>query len=88
MTSLVQSMSLVLDEFYNMLTPVEFSAATGMGAQHLMKALQKCREEYFADYKPELLRMIKEKEARQLKSKTRELEKLMKDIELSEESKS
>lgn len=87
MHSLIQSMSLVFDEFYSMLTAVEFSAATGIGSLQLVNAIEAARQEYFTNYKPELDRLIEEKEQRQLRSKTKELEKLMKDIELSEEPK-
>lgn len=46
MTSLTRSMSLVLDEFYTNLRRVGVSAATGLGMEDLMEAIDGAVEEY------------------------------------------
>ncbi|KAJ3349596.1 GPN-loop GTPase 1 [Allomyces javanicus] len=84
MHSLVQSMSLVLDEFYSILDPVSFSAVTGLGAPALFEAFGRARDEYFKEYKPELERLIQEREKRQKDQRQRQMEKLMRDIKLEE----
>ncbi|ORZ33403.1 hypothetical protein BCR44DRAFT_1493496 [Catenaria anguillulae PL171] len=85
MHSFVQSMSLVLDEFYSILSPVKFSAVTGLGSQELLVALEKAKVEYEQEYKPELERMIAERNQRVAGEKQQQLSKLMRDIKLEEE---
>ncbi|CAK8690025.1 GPN-loop GTPase 1-like [Clavelina lepadiformis] len=52
-SNLSRSMSLVLDEFYNDLKLVGFSAVTGAGTEDLMRAVGEARQEYITTYKPE-----------------------------------
>lgn len=46
MNSLMSSMSLVLDEFYNNLRAVGVSAMTGQGMKEFFEAVEDCRKEY------------------------------------------
>ncbi|KAF2862840.1 ATP binding family protein [Piedraia hortae CBS 480.64] len=54
MNSLLGSMSLVLEEFYNSLSVVGVSALTGEGVEEFFQAVQEKREEFERDYKPEI----------------------------------
>ena len=53
-TSYVQSMSLVLEEFYKLLKVVPVSSITGEGFDDLEIALVAAREEYIHDYLPDV----------------------------------
>ncbi|PWN52845.1 hypothetical protein IE53DRAFT_384698 [Violaceomyces palustris] len=80
MNSLMNSMSLVLDEFYQNLRTVGVSSLTGEGMQDFLEAVKLAREEYVQDYRPELERLAKEREEKKEKSKREQLAKLMKDM--------
>ncbi|KAF9782466.1 XPA-binding protein 1 [Thelephora terrestris] len=56
MNSLMNSMSLVLDEFYKNLKAVGVSSVTGDGIMEFFEAVDASREEYERDYLPELER--------------------------------
>ncbi|CAN0180804.1 unnamed protein product [Pylaiella littoralis] len=85
MNSLNRSLSLVLDEFYNALTAVGVSAASGDGMPALFKALDNAGSEFERDYLPDLQRRVAEAKARQEAAKQRSMEKLMTDIAISAE---
>ncbi|KAI9189008.1 hypothetical protein H9P43_000435 [Blastocladiella emersonii ATCC 22665] len=85
MHSFVQSMSLVLDEFYSILTPVKFSAVTGLGARDVLDAFDTARKQYEDDYRPELERLMEERKKRDAAGKQQQVEQLMRDIALEEE---
>ncbi|XP_039259443.2 GPN-loop GTPase 1-like [Styela clava] len=59
--NLTRSMSLVLDEFYNNLKLVGFSAVTGDGMDNLLNAISEARQEYDNEYKPEYDKLKKRK---------------------------
>ncbi|OBZ89897.1 GPN-loop GTPase 1 [Choanephora cucurbitarum] len=86
MSSLMSSMSLVLDEFYNHLKVVGVSAVTGAGMDEFFEAVKKAADEYETDYKPEIERMIREKMAKEEKNREKQLNKLMKDMKVSKGS--
>ncbi|CAM9580091.1 unnamed protein product, partial [Hapterophycus canaliculatus] len=65
MNSLNRSLALVLDEFYNALTAVGVSAASGDGMPALFKAFDNAALEFERDYLPDLQRRIAEAKARQ-----------------------
>ncbi|KAL4994966.1 hypothetical protein BDV10DRAFT_175655 [Aspergillus recurvatus] len=83
MGSLLNSMSLMLEEFYRHLNVVGVSAMTGDGIDEFFEAVEEKRKEFEKDYKPELERLKKEREEAQANQRETELGKLMKDMNLS-----
>ncbi|EHS63031.1 hypothetical protein PGTUg99_024480 [Puccinia graminis f. sp. tritici] len=86
MSSLMNSMSLVLDEFYKNLRAVGCSAMTGFGMKEFFEAVDEARQEYENDYRPELVRRQEERERLKEEKKNESLEKLVKDLKLSSDS--
>lgn len=80
MSSLLNSMSLVLEEFYKHLSVVGVSAMTGDGMDEFFKGVQEKKDEFERDYKPELERRRAEREQEKQTTRQRELDKLMKDM--------
>lgn len=80
MGSLVNSMSLMLEEFYNHLDVVGVSAFTGAGFDEFLEAVDNKVDEYNKDYKSERDRIIKKREEDAAKKKTKSLVRLMEDI--------
>ncbi|CAG8452646.1 10629_t:CDS:10 [Ambispora leptoticha] len=83
MNTLMHSMSLMLDEFYQHLRLVGVSAMTGEGINEFFEAIDKAVEEYETEYKPEIERLIREKAERQENEKQAQINKLMKDMDVS-----
>lgn len=83
MGSLLNSMSLMLEEFYRHLSVVGVSSMTGDGVEDFFKAVEEKRQEFERDYKPELERKKKEREEAQANRREEELGKLMKDMNVS-----
>ncbi|KAG0171765.1 GPN-loop GTPase 1 [Apophysomyces sp. BC1034] len=83
MSSLMNSMSLVLDEFYNHLKVVGLSAVTGAGVEDFFKAVDEAADEYEREYKPEIERLIREKMEKEEKNRQHQLNKLMNDMKVS-----
>ncbi|KAL2841784.1 hypothetical protein BJX68DRAFT_169111 [Aspergillus pseudodeflectus] len=83
MGSLLNSMSLMLEEFYRHLNVVGVSAMTGEGIDEFFEAVEEKRQEFERDYKPELEKRKKEREEKQANQREVELGKLMKDMNLS-----
>ena len=88
MGSLLNSMSLMLEEFYRHLSVVAVSSMTGKGITEFFEAVDKKAAEYTRDYKPELERRQKERQAAKSGRREKELGKLMKDMSVSSPSKS
>ena len=82
MGSLLNSMSLVLEEFYKHLSVVGVSAMTGDGMDEFFKGVQEKKEEFERDYKPELERRRAEREQEKKATRERELDKMMKDMKV------
>ncbi|KAJ4380640.1 hypothetical protein N0V86_003999 [Didymella sp. IMI 355093] len=82
MSSLLNSMSLVLEEFYKHLSVVGVSAMTGDGMDDFFKGVQEKKTEFERDYKPELERRRAEREQEKEASRQKELDKLMKDMKV------
>eukprot|EP00842_Homolaphlyctis_polyrhiza_P005382 jgi/Hompol1/5845/HPOL_000797-RA len=82
MGSLVNSMCLVLEEFYSHLRVVGVSAVTGDGMDELFEAVAEAAKEYETDYKPELERMLREKQERETARREEQMRRLMKDMSL------
>jgi GTPase SAR1 family protein len=80
MNSLMGSMCLVLEEFYNKLRAVGVSAMTGAGMKDFFNAVEECRQEYLKDYRPELERLKADKEEKAEAAKAAHLERMMRDM--------
>ncbi|RAL02522.1 putative ATP binding protein [Aspergillus ibericus CBS 121593] len=88
MGSLLNSMSLMLEEFYRHLNVVGVSSMTGDGIDEFFGAVEEKRQEFERDYKPELERKKKEREETKAAQRELELGKLMKDMNVSGSSRS
>ncbi|GEQ67513.1 hypothetical protein JCM33374_g1178 [Metschnikowia sp. JCM 33374] len=84
MSSLVNSMSLMLEEFYSQLDVVGCSAYTGEGFDDFMDAVDKKVDEYHEFYMAERERILKQKEEDEKQRKTSSLNKLMKDLDIKD----
>ncbi|KAH7925733.1 hypothetical protein BV22DRAFT_1033654 [Leucogyrophana mollusca] len=80
MNSLMNSMSLVLDEFYKHLKAVGVSSMTGNGIKEFFDAVEESRETYEKEYLPELerARTAREKSLQDVKDDS--MNRLMKDL--------
>jgi GTPase SAR1 family protein len=87
MGSLLNSMSLVLEEFYKHLSVVGVSAMTGDGMDEFFRGVAEKKEEFERDYKPELERRRAEREKEKHAARQRELDRLMKDMKVGGTSK-
>jgi GTPase SAR1 family protein len=86
MGSLLNSMSLMLEEFYSHLSVVGVSAMTGAGITEFFDAVKEKAEEFERDYRPELERRQKQREEDKLKNREKEMNRLMKDMAVSGET--
>ncbi|KAK4988953.1 hypothetical protein LTR66_003794 [Elasticomyces elasticus] len=80
MHGLVNSMSLVLEEFYNQLSVVGVSSMTGAGVDKFFEAVQAKKEEFQKEYAPELQRRREELTQERAGHREREVERLMGDM--------
>ncbi|KAF9113408.1 hypothetical protein BGX27_001638 [Mortierella sp. AM989] len=87
MSSLMNSMSLVLDEFYAHLKVVGVSAVTGAGMDDFLKAVDEAVIEYDQEYKPELERILEERRKKKEADKEEQMARLMKDMAMEEKGK-
>ncbi|KAF4633814.1 hypothetical protein G7Y89_g4298 [Cudoniella acicularis] len=85
MGSLLNSMSLMLEEFYSHLSVVGVSSMTGAGINEFFEAVGEKAQEFERDYKPELERKRKQRDDEKKAFREKELGKLMKDMAVSEE---
>ncbi|CDO70161.1 hypothetical protein BN946_scf185009.g12 [Trametes cinnabarina] len=85
MNSLMNSMSLVLDEFYKHLTAVGVSSVTGDGIKEFFDAVDASRTEYEREYLPELQRARESREKSLKAAKEDSLNRFMKDLSLDRE---
>ena len=83
MSSLLNSMSLMLEEFYSHLSMVGVSSTTGDGIDAFFEAVEAKRVEFDQEYKPELEKRQKERQAEKLVRKEKDLTSLMKDYNIS-----
>lgn len=84
MASLINSMSLMLEEFYSTLDVVSCSAYTGAGFDDFLKAVDDKVDEYNDLYQKERDRIVKEKKEKERKEKDAQLAHLMKDLGLKD----
>src|ERR1700753_4311754 len=87
MGSLLNSMSLMLEEFYSHLNMVAVSSMTGEGIDDFFEAVEEKRKEFERDYKPELEKRRREREKESSEQKQAELTKVMRDMNVSSGSK-
>lgn len=80
MSSLVNSMSLMLEEFYTHLSIVAVSSMNGVGVTDFFEAVDEKAEEFRTDYQPELDRRRQERDEQKVKMRQKELDRLMKGI--------
>jgi len=80
MGSLLNSMSLVLEEFYNNLSVVGVSSMTGAGIGDFFEAVEEKRKEFDTEYKPELERRRAERDREQEERREKEVSRMMKDM--------
>ncbi|KAG0649918.1 GPN-loop GTPase 1 [Hyphodiscus hymeniophilus] len=85
MGSLLNSMSLMLEEFYSHLSVVGVSSMTGAGVDEFFAAVDEKAQEFERDYKPELERRKKQRDDEKIAGREKELGKLMKDMAVSGE---
>lgn len=83
-SSLVNSMSLMLEEFYSTLDVVGVSSFTGEGFDDFLDAVDKKVDEYEEFYKAERERILKQKEEEEKLRKDKSLNGLMKDLGLND----
>ncbi|KAI4104405.1 MAG: hypothetical protein L6R37_003304 [Teloschistes peruensis] len=83
MSSLLNSMSLMLEEFYRHLNVVGVSSMTGQGIPEFFEAVRAKAEEFERDYRPELDKRQKERQKDKETKRTVELGKFMKDMDVS-----
>jgi putative protein kinase ArgK-like GTPase of G3E family len=76
-SSLQQSMSLVLEEFYSHLSVVGVSSRLGTGVDEFFEAVKTKAEEFERDYQPELDRLRSERDEARLKNREKEVERMM-----------
>lgn len=87
MGSLLNSMSLMLEEFYRHLSVVGVSSMTGKGIPEFFEAVGEKAQEFERDYKPELEKRRQERQEEKANQRQKELGKLMKDMNVSEPGK-
>lgn len=82
MSSMVQSMGLVLEEFYNSLRVVGVSSFTGEGMSEFFEAVKEATNEYELEYKPAFEAVIKSRQEEKSKDKERDLSRVLDDLSL------
>lgn len=83
MGSLLNSMSLMLEEFYRHLSVVGVSSMTGEGIDEFFVAVEEKKGEFNRDYKPELERRREERDREKKQRREKELDRLLKDMKVS-----
>ena len=86
MGSLLNSMSLMLEEFYRHLSVVGVSSMTGQGINEFFEAVDEKSKEFERDYKPELERRQQQRVKAKDGRREKELGKLLKDMNVSSSS--
>lgn len=86
MASMVQSMGLVLEEFYNSLRVVGVSAFTGEGMTEFFDAVDAATKEYETEYKPAFEASIKSRQEEDLKTREGDLSRVLEDLSLEKDN--
>lgn len=87
MQSLVNSMSLMLEEFYSVLDMVKVSSYTGQGFDEFLKVVESKVKEFDEEYMPDRERIVLEKKEREEAKKEKQLNHLMKDLGIKDKKK-
>jgi len=87
MSSLLHSMSLMLEEFYKHLRVVGVSAARGDGIDEFFEAVQEKKDEFERDYKPELDKRRQEREKMKQSKRDKDLGRLLSDLNIENQAK-
>ncbi|KAG6007700.1 hypothetical protein E4U21_005661 [Claviceps maximensis] len=77
MGSLLNSMSLMLEEFYSHLSMVAVSSRVGTGVDEFFEAVEEKRLEFVRDYLPELEKRRHQREEQKKKARDKELDRMM-----------
>ncbi|KAF4984782.1 hypothetical protein FZEAL_73 [Fusarium zealandicum] len=77
MGSLLNSMSLMLEEFYAHLSVVGVSSRLGTGVDEFFDAVEEKKQEFLRDYQPELERRRAERDEQKKATREKELDKMM-----------
>ncbi|EDR06006.1 uncharacterized protein LACBIDRAFT_179760, partial [Laccaria bicolor S238N-H82] len=85
MNSLMNSMSLVLDEFYKNLKTVGVSSMTGDGIKEFFEAVDASREEYEKEYLPELEKARQRRDKSLQEVKEDSMNRLLSDLAIDRE---
>ncbi|KAI6128110.1 XPA-binding protein 1 [Pisolithus croceorrhizus] len=85
MNSLMNSMSLVLDEFYKHLKAVGVSSLTGDGIKEFFDAVEESRDSYEKEYLPELTRARAARERSLQEAKEDSMNRFTKDFSLDQD---
>ncbi|PWN18197.1 hypothetical protein BCV69DRAFT_285179 [Microstroma glucosiphilum] len=80
MNSLMNSMALVLDEFYNNIRAVGVSSTTHEGMSDVLSTISAARQEYLTEYRPELERLRQSRVEKENARKKEEVRRMMKDL--------
>ena len=80
MGSLLNSMSLMLEEFYKHLSMVGVSSMTGDGVGEFFEKVEEKRMEFERDYRPELERKVRIRREEESKRKEEDLTRVMRDM--------
>ncbi|KAG6117392.1 hypothetical protein E4U13_001129 [Claviceps humidiphila] len=84
MGSLLNSMSLMLEEFYSHLSMVAVSSRLGTGVDDFFEAVEEKRQEYVRDYLPELEKRRQQRELQKKKARDKELNRMLSDMSVGD----
>ncbi|KAG6032350.1 hypothetical protein E4U40_006360 [Claviceps sp. LM458 group G5] len=87
MGSLLNSMSLMLEEFYSHLSMVAVSSRLGTGVDDFFEAIEEKRQEYVRDYLPELEKRRQQREQQKKKARDKELSRMLSDMNVGDGAK-
>ena len=87
MGSLLNSMSLMLEEFYRHLSVVPVSSMTGQGIDEFFLAVDEKAKEFERDYKPELEKRRRDRQQEKEGKREKELGKLMEEMNVANSTK-
>merc|ERR1712228_111399 len=78
-STLIQGLGNVLDAFYKNIKTVGVSAVSGQGMLQCFEQIEKCKKEYFEEYKPMILKKMRERQKRNEIEKERQMKQIEKD---------